>query len=190
MKEPVEPPTITVPIILPLYRHTRAWMVVAGTLAIMLIASVVIAGYLWNVNGKWQAQVNQLTDTGYALGDRVAEHRNQIDQLESTNGLLADQLANAKERVLTLSNEKAQWRDDTAFAQQQVEELADHLTMAMDVATQMNRCLEGEEQLIRYIRAGELVYPAAEVAAYQVSVQELCDSALDAKQAMEEEIAG
>src|SRR5688572_20570366 len=70
-----EPATITVPIVLPLHQHTRAWQVVAATLAIMLVAAIVIAGYLWNVNGKWQAQVSALTDTGYTLGDRIAEHQ-------------------------------------------------------------------------------------------------------------------
>lgn len=163
-------------------------MVVAGTLGIMLIAALVIAGYLWNVNGKWQAQVDQLTDTGYVLGGRIAEHQTQIEQLQSTNGLLADQLANAKERVLTLSNEKSQWRDDTAFAQQQVEQLADQLVKAMNVATQMNRCVEGEQQLLVYIRAGEEVYPVDQVVAFERSVNDLCDAAFAARNALEQEL--
>lgn len=183
-----EPATITVPIVLPLHQHTRAWQVVAATLGIMLVAAIVIAGYLWNVNGKWQAQVSALTDTGYSLGDRIAEHQAEVAQLESTNSLLSDQLANAKERVLTLSNEKAQWRDDTAYAQQQVEQLAGQLTTAISVANQMNRCIEGEQQLVLYLRADALDYPAEEIAAYEQSVNQLCASALQAKLNLEQEL--
>ncbi len=101
---PAEPQTITIPVVLPLKQHARMWMLLSGVLGIMLIAALVIIGYLWNVNGKWQDQVASLTDTGYSLGDRIAEHKKQIEQLESANGLLSDQLSTAKDRVLALSD--------------------------------------------------------------------------------------
>src|SRR6187402_1109920 len=69
---PAEPPPLTVPIVLPLKEHARVWMALAGILGIMLVAALVIVGYLWNVNGKWQAQVQSLTSTGYDLGDRIS----------------------------------------------------------------------------------------------------------------------
>ena len=82
---PADPPTVSFPVVLPLKEHARVWMALAGMLGILLIAALVIVGYLWNVNGKWQAQVEALTATGYDLGDRIADHQAQIEQLRSAN---------------------------------------------------------------------------------------------------------
>ena len=171
-----EPQTITIPVVLPLNQHARVWMALSGVLAIMLVAAIVIAGYLWNVNGKWQAQVESLTATGYSLGDRIADHQRQIDQLESANGLLSDQLATAKDKVLALSNEKAQWSDQTAYAQQQVDLLNNQITAAQSVITQLGRCVEGEQQLVVYIGAGE-EYTPQQIEQFQASVDSLCQAA-------------
>ena len=147
------PQTITIPVVLPLNQHARVWMLLSGVLGIMLVAALVIVGYLWNVNGKWQDQVSSLTSTGYDLGDRIAEHQKQIDQLDSTNALLSDQIATAKDKVLTLSNEKAQWSDQTAYAQQQVDLLAGQIETSQTVIAQLGRCVEGEQQLAVYVAA-------------------------------------
>jgi chromosome segregation ATPase len=151
-------------------------MALSGVLAIMLVAAIVIAGYLWNVNGKWQAQVESLTATGYSLGDRIAEHQQQIKQLESANGLLSDQLATAKDKVLSLSNEKAQWSDQTAYAQQQVDLLNGQITAAQSVITQLGRCLDGEKQLVTYIGAADQ-YTPQQIEQFQTSVDSLCEAA-------------
>jgi hypothetical protein len=180
-----DPQTITIPVVLPLNQHARVWMMLAGVLGIMLIASLVIVGYLWNVNGKWQDQVTSLTATGYSLGDRIAEHQKQIEQLESTNGLLTDQLTAAKDTVLSLSNEKAQWSDETAYAQQQVDLLSGQVATAQAVVAQLGRCLESEEQLIIYVSAPDDVYTPAQIAQYRDSVTELCDAAVAASAAFQ-----
>lgn len=171
-----EPPTITIPVVLPLKQHARVWMMLSGVLAIMLVAALVIVGYLWNINSKWQDQVESLTDTGYTLGDKVAEHQLQIKQLESTNDLLSGQLAAAKDTVLALSDEKAQWSDETAYAQQQVDLLTGRVTTAQTVIAQLNRCIEGEQQLVVYIEAIE-EYSPAQIEQYRNSVAGLCESA-------------
>ena len=90
------PQTVTIPVVLPLNQHARVWMLLSGVLGIMLVAALVIVGYLWNVNGKWQDQVSSLTATGYDLGDRIADHQKQIDQLDAANSLLSDQIATAR----------------------------------------------------------------------------------------------
>lgn len=178
--DPVEPTTITIPVVLPLNQHARVWMLLSGVLGIMLIAALVIVGYLWNVNGKWQDQVSSLTVAGYDLGDRIAEHQKQIDQLNSTNGLLSDQLATAKDKVLSLSNEKAQWSDQTAFAQQQVDLLAGQIASAQTVVAQLGRCLEGEQQLDEYLAAPVDTYTPEEIDAFRTSVDTLCTAATTA----------
>jgi len=175
-----EPQTITIPVVLPLNQHARMWMALSGVLFIMLIAAVVVAGYLWQVNGKWQAQVTSLTATGYSLGDRIAEHKKQIDQLESANSLLGDQLATAKDKVLALSDEKAQWSDQTAYAQQQVDLLSGQVDNAQTVITQLGRCIEGEKQLVEYIAAPVDTYPPEQIEQYRKSVDGLCAVATNA----------
>ncbi|MGC4175746.1 hypothetical protein [Demequina sp.] len=171
-----EPQTITIPVVLPLNQHARVWMLLAGVLGIMLVAAVVIIGYLWNVNGKWQAQVTSLTATGYSLGDRIAEHEQQIQQLEATNQLLSDQLGTAKDKVLSLSNEKAQWSDETAYAQQQVDLLNGQVSTAQTVITQLGRCIDAEKQLATYVAAAE-EYTPQQLDQYRASVDGLCAAA-------------
>lgn len=185
------PQTITIPVVLPLNQHARMWMLLSGVLGIMLVAALVIVGYLWNVNGKWQAQVTSLTSTGYDLGDRIAEHQKRIDQLDAATELLTDQLATAKDKVLALSNEKAQWSDQTAYAQQQVDLLDSQVEGAQAVITQLGRCIEGEKQLQLYIDAStappvpspspdSVVYTPAQIAEYRTSVEKLCTAATNA----------
>ena len=190
-----EPQTITIPVVLPLNQHARVWMLLSGVLGIMLIAALVIVGYLWNVNGKWQSQVTSLTSTGYDLGDRIAEHQKQIDQLNATNALLSDQLGTAKDKVLALSNEKAQWSDQTAYAQQQVDLVEGQIEASQTVITQLGRCIEGEKQLAVYVAATvdptapvvtpptagpSTTYTPAQVAEFRKSVETLCTSATNA----------
>lgn len=175
-----EPPTITIPVVLPLNQHARVWMLLSGVLGIMLIAALVIVGYLWNVNGKWQDQVTSLTATGYDLGDRIADHKKEIKQLESTNGLLTDQLSTAKDKVLNLSDEKAQWSDQTAFAQQQVDLLTQQVLDAQGVLSKLGRCIEGEQQLVAYLGTVDQ-YSPAQLEQYRNSVAGLCAAASNAQ---------
>ena len=194
---------VTIPVVLPLNQHARVWMLLSGVLGIMLVAALVIVGYLWNVNGKWQDQVSSLTTTGYDLGDRIAEHQKQIDQLDSANALLSDQIATAKDKVLTLSNEKAQWSDQTAYAQQQVDLLAGQIETSQTVIAQLGRCVEGEKQLAVYVAATVPpadpvatpttaptvpTYTPAQVAEFRSSVESLCKAASDATAALQKEI--
>ena len=197
------PQTVTIPVVLPLNQHARVWMLLSGVLGIMLIAALVIVGYLWNVNGKWQAQVTSLTVTGYDLGDRVAKHQQQIDQLTSTNDLLTDQLATAKDRVLSLSDEKAQFSDQTAYAQQQVDLLDGQVETSQTVITQLGRCIEGEKQLAIYVAATVdptvpvtpptaspgTTYTPAQVADFRKSVETLCAAATDATNAFQKSLS-
>ena len=198
------PQTITIPVVLPLNQHARVWMLLSGVLGIMLIAALVIVGYLWNVNGKWQAQVTSLTVTGYDLGDRVADHQVQIDQLTASNNLLTDQLATAKDRVLALSNEKAQFSDQTAYAQQQVDLVEGQIEASQTVITQLGRCIEGEKQLAVYVAATVdptapvvtpptagpgTTYTPAQVADFRKSVETLCAAATDASNALQKSLS-
>ena len=194
------PQTITIPVMMPLNQHARVWMLLSGVLGIMLIAALVIVGYLWNVNGKWQDQVSSLTATGYDLGGRIAEHQKTIDQLNSTNALLSDQIATAKDKVLTLSNEKAQWSDQTAYAQQQVDLIESQIETAQTVIAQMGRCVEAEQQLDIYVAATvdpgispttaptPGTYTPAEVAKFRKSVESLCTTATAATAAFQKSL--
>jgi len=183
-----EPQTITIPVVLPLNQHARVWMLLSGVLGIMLIAALVIIGYLWNVNGKWQDQVTSLTATGYDLGDRIAEHKEQIAKLESTNALLSDQLSTVKDKLLTLSNEKAQWSDQTAYAQQQVDLLSGQVDTAQDVISQLGRCVEGEQQLQMYMADTTGTYLPEQIDDYSKSVSQLCSTALTASTSFQQSL--
>lgn len=180
-----EAPTSTMPIILPVHQHARVWMVVSAILGVLLIGAIVLSGYLWNVNGKWQKQVTDLTATGNDLGGKIADLQKQVDKVQESNTLLNDQLATAKETVLTLSNDKAQSTDEAAFAQQQVQLLTDRLNQSVAVSNQLNRCLEGEQQLITYIRAGT-TYTPQEINDFETSVNALCAAAVKANKDLEQ----
>ncbi|WP_430866987.1 hypothetical protein [Demequina aurantiaca] len=168
----------------------RRWpWVVALLISFGLLATSAAMTYeMSERSNEWSAQVEDITATSYELGNQVAETTAQNVTLNDEIDLLEEQLSNNKDTVLKLSDEKAQWRDDTEFAQQQVDATADLLASAASVANGLQRCTEGQLELINTITGIEEFDPEA-IALYQASVTELCDKAQRANVELQEALA-
>ncbi|WP_416811421.1 hypothetical protein [Demequina sp.] len=166
----------------------RGWIAASVLLFLMLGLSVALNWHLWTTAEAWEARSDELTDINYDLGDQLATEQSAGLQLESEIDLLSQQLATSNQTVIDLSAEKADALDATEYASQQIDTVTGHLTTATSVATSLQRCVDGQEQLIEYLGAPDN-YDPVELAAFQKSVDELCTRAENANQRMRSELA-
>lgn len=157
-------------------RRRWPWAIALVILTGLLATSATMTYEMSQRSEEWSDQVNEAVQTSYGLGGQVAEATTENVHLGDQIDLLEEQLSNSKDTVLKLSDEKAQWRDDTEFAQQRVEATENLLTTAATVANGLQRCTDGQLQLIETLAQAE-EYKPEELAAYQASVTELCDKA-------------
>lgn len=169
-------------------RRRWPWIVVIIILLGLLATSVAMTYEMSQRSEAWSAQVDDITYTSYELGNQVADVTAQNVQLDDQIDLLEEQLSNSKDTVLQLSDEKAQWRDDTEFAQQQVEATEQLLTTAASVANGLQRCTDGQLQLMETLASAD-DYAPDQLEAYQDSVTELCDNAEQANLELQRKLA-
>ncbi|WNM26195.1 hypothetical protein RN607_08275 [Demequina capsici] len=162
----------------PRVKERQRWIALASLLAVSVIALIAVILYLSDVVSQWEDRADELTTVNYELGaelsdaqDTVAAQTDQIDRLTA-------QLSTAKDRITELANETANFDDDRAYTAQQIEMLSGYASTGASVANALTRCLEAEDQLVVYLESPDQ-YDAAEVAAYQQSVTELCTAAKD-----------
>lgn len=171
------------------------WLVAFMLMAGVAVTGAAMAYQMVQRTDAWSKQVDQVTEISYGLGDDLADSRTENTRLSDEINLVQEQLANSKDTVLKLSDEKAQWRDDTEFAQQQVEATEQLLTTATAVANGLQRCTDGQQELMDFIdtategsttpaapgtptdEVDTPTYTAEEIAAYRTSVNELCENA-------------
>jgi hypothetical protein len=176
-------------------RHQRRrwpWVVAILVLLGLLTTSAVLTYQAREISDDWSDQVDAATATSYDLGQQVADEQAENLDLNAQIDLLEEQLSNSKDTVLKLSDEKAQWRDDTEFAQQQVEASEEMVTRATAVANGLQRCTDGQVELLEYVTVTDTEaedYDPAELAAYRASVTELCAKAESANEELQKALA-
>lgn len=166
-------------------RRRWPWIVVIVLLLGLLATSIVMTYEMSERTAEWSEQVDDITSTNYELGAEVADVTAETVRQGDEIDLLEEQLANSKDTVLQLSDEKAQWRDDTEFAQQRTEATRDLLVTAGEVANGLQRCADGQLELMETIANADDFDPD-ELLAYQDSVTELCDNAEQANAELQE----
>lgn len=172
----------------PKQRRRWPWVVVVILLTGLLATSIAMTYEATVRSQEWSDQVDSMTQTSYELGEQIAQVTTENVHLNDQIDLLESQLSNAKDTVLQLSDEKAQWRDDTEFAQQQVELTEELLSTAGTVSNGLQRCADGQQQLMVTLAAAP-DYTPEELEAYQESVIELCDNAEKANTALQAKLA-
>jgi len=176
-------------------RRRWPWVVAFILMAGVAATAAAVTYQMVQRTDAWSKQVDAATEISYGLGDTLADAQSENTRLSDEISLVQEQLANSKDTVLKLSDEKAQWRDDTEFAKQQVEATEQLLTTATAVANGLQRCTDGQQELMDFIdtateapappaapgaptdEAVTATYTAEEIAAYRTSVNELCDNA-------------
>lgn len=163
---------------IPLSQKKR-WIILCSALGAIALASLATTIYMVNVTNDWERRANDLSEINYEIGDDLRVEQEVVISQQQQIDLLNDQLDNSKQQVLDLVNAANQTDDAVAVAQQQVDNLRDLLVTASAVGNAMNRCIDGHEQLVIYIRnSGD--YDPEELATYEADLERLCTAAQDA----------
>lgn len=159
--------------------HRKRWIVVTTFLSMLLVAAIAFIVYLWDVSRAWEDQVAQLDATSHDLGERLAAEQSEVVRLQQQLDITTEQLATAQKRITELADLNARTGDDVQYYVQEINRQRELVTMGSTVAAALNRCVEGQQQLVVYIR-NAANYDPAELAEYEATLKRLCDSAVAA----------
>lgn len=176
-------------------RRPWGWIITAIVLFLALGGVIAASVHLWNVSLAWEERVNELTAINYGLGEDLVTEQETVLTQEDQIELLTQQRETLQQRVLDLSETANLSRDNVATAQQEIEALADLVAQAAAVSNALNRCVDSQEQLAQFLSEvqaadpeGPPVYDPADLAAYEQSVDDLCDAATAANAQLQRDL--
>jgi hypothetical protein len=159
--------------------HKRRWILLTSVLGVLLATAIGFVIYLWDVSTEWEAQVIEVNAANIDLGDRLATEQAEVVRQQQEIDLLNTQLKTAQTRIIELADINAQSGDNVQYYAQEINRLNETIGVASAVANALDRCVEGHGQLLNYVRnPGN--YDAAEVAAFEASLNTLCANAVSA----------
>ncbi|WP_448071729.1 hypothetical protein [Georgenia yuyongxinii] len=166
-------------------RRPRRW--VAVVLAVLLVLALAAGTYLAVLARAWSARSGELDAVAADLGTRLAQAQADLDQRTSELGTAQSQLQAARDRIVALADEKAQTGDERE-AQRQLAEYQERISAAAgSVASALQECVSGQEQLIGYLRDAELFEPSA-LESFEAEVATFCDQAEAANADLQREL--
>jgi len=172
----------------PRRRWPASARVTASLLGIALVASLVAGALvtvrLLDTNQRWQDSSAQWEALARKHGEQAAKATGEADQLQADLDETKRQLATAKKRITALAHEKAALGDKAATSQETSDYQSRVSQAAGTVATALDRCVDGERQLLTYVEHADQ-YDAADVARYRDDVEKLCAAATDANDALQ-----
>ncbi len=166
--------------------HELRWIIISAVLTVLLILVSVLSNHLWGVSRAWEQQVAELDAANHDLGTRIAAEQSEVARLTDEIDLLSQQLATAQQRITELADINAQAGDNVQYYVQNITQLTDSLNLATTVAASLNRCVDGQEQLLHYVR-NAANYNPADVAQFEASLNTLCDNAVAANLTLQKE---
>lgn len=166
-------------------RPRRRWPVV--TLAVVLVGTLAAGAYLAVLARAWSARADELDATATDLGRRLAQTQADLDQRSSELGTVQAQLQTAQDRLVELADEKARTGDDREAQRQLAAYQARVSEAAGAVASALQECVRGQEQLIGYLKDRERYDPAS-LAGFEGDVTSLCDQAETANADLQREL--
>jgi hypothetical protein len=173
---------------IPLSERKR-WRLMAGGAGGLAILGMGFSFYLWGINNQWQARANDLSDEAHGLSSRLTDARTQVVTLQTQIDGLSEQLDTTQARLIQLADEKAQEGDDAAYAQQQISLYQELATQGGAVSVALNRCINEMDKLVVYLK-NPGSYDPGEVAAFEASVNVICDNAQSANAAFQSALTG
>jgi hypothetical protein len=166
--------------------RARRWPV--ALLAVLLLAALGAAGYLYATTTAYADRVAWTEDQARRIGTELVTTRGELDGVRGELEGVRAQLATAQERITALADEKAQIGDDREAQAQLLDYQARVSEAAGTVASALDRCVQGQDQLIEYLGdAGS--YDPAQLAQFGQDVERLCQSASEANVALQAELA-
>ncbi|WP_084075942.1 hypothetical protein [Demequina sp. NBRC 110052] len=167
----------------------RTWWIVAVT--VLAIATTVMAVLVYQMVGiteEWEQRSNEIDAANYELGQEIADANTTITQQTDRITLLTQQLDTAKTRISELADQTANFDDDRAYMAQQIDLLSGYVGSASSVANALGRCVDGQKQLVEYVKNAE-DYEPQELLDYENSVNELCKAAQDSNAALQAQLS-
>lgn len=154
----------------PRRRRSRWLIATTVVLALALAGTAALAAYLWRTTDEWREEADRVT----AIANDVSGERDtlagELDQarrdLESTD----EQLRQVQERLLSLADEQAQTGDELELTRLITTNVA-------TVASQLESCVRGQEQLITALEDVE-AYDPQSVSDFARTVSDACNQAL------------
>ncbi|GGM39485.1 hypothetical protein ACFQBY_01430 [Promicromonospora citrea] len=159
----------------------------ARWLAVLLVATIAVGGYLWVTTVRWQHNAAQWEQKARAYAEEVASLRMQLDAAGTELQAARDQLRTATARITDLANEKAQLGDENVASQQVLDYQTQVSAAAGTVASALGQCVSGQEQLVGYLKEADQ-YRADDLRRYEDEVNALCDEAEQANEALQQEL--
>lgn len=156
--------------------HKRRWILLTSVLGVLLATAVGFVIYLWDVSRDWEAQVIEVNAANVDLGNRLGQEQAEVVRQQEQIDLLNTQLKTAQARIIELADINAQAGDNVQYYAQEINRLNETIGVASAVANALERCAEGHQQLLIYVRNPDN-YDAGEVAAYEASLNTLCANA-------------
>lgn len=157
-------------------------------LSVLLVLALALAGYLWTTTRGYQQLAASTEDQARTIGTELATTRAELDGTTAELEGVRTQLATAQARITTLADEKAQVGDDREAQRQLVDYQQRVSEAAGTVASALERCVQGQDQLIAYLENAS-AYDPAELRGFGTEVDGLCTSATEANQALQDELS-
>ena len=159
-----------------------------AALAVLLLLAVGVVAYLSAATAAYRERLAWTEEQARAIGTDLATTRAELEGTTAELEAVRTQLATAQERISSLANEKAQIGDDREAQAQLLDYQGRVSEAAGTVASALDRCVRGQDQLITYLE-NAAQYDPGELAAYGQSVERLCQTASDANRALQAELA-
>ena len=157
-------------------------------LAVLLVAALALAAYLWTTTLGYRDLAASTDAQARAIGTDLAQTRTALDGATAELEGVRAQLATAQDRITALAAEKAQIGDDRE-AQRQLVDYQQRVSVAAGtVASALDRCIQGQDQLIAYLNDAAS-YAPADLKKFGTEVSGLCTSATEANAALQAELA-
>ncbi|TRW44890.1 hypothetical protein [Georgenia yuyongxinii] len=166
-------------------RRPRRW--VAVVLAVLLVLTLAAGAYLAVLARAWSVRAGELDAVATDLGTRLAQSQADLDQRTSELGTAQSQLQASRDRIVELADEKAQTGDERE-TQRQLAEYQERVSAAAgSVASALQECVRGQEQLIGYLKDAEL-FDASALESFEAEVATFCDQAEAANADLQREL--
>jgi chromosome segregation ATPase len=165
-------------------RRSRAIIVVS----VLLVATLGLAGYLWMTTREYRELAASTEAQARVIGTELASTRAQLAGATDELAGVRSQLKTAQARITALADEKAQ-AGDAREAQLQLLDYQQRVSAAAGtVASALDHCVQGQNQLITYLK-NPSAYDPAQLQSFGTQVSGLCQSATDANKALQDELA-
>lgn len=169
----------------------------AGAAAAVVLVGVLacLAGYLWISATEWRDNAGAYQRAASDLGDDLAASRNQLAGSQAELEAVRAQLSTAHARIVELADEKNQALDDWEITQQLVDYQQRVSEAAGGVALALDRCVQGQQELIGYLEQQVQPAPSAppydpeQLAEFETQVEALCQEASEANIGLQLELA-